>query len=234
VSQSAASGYGMRLGVAVAVTLISVIGGRIVPSFTRNWLAKRGYSSRPAPFDILDRLTVVIFAGALLTWILAPASPIAGALLLVAGMMQGWRLLRWAGLKTLEEPLVWVLHAGYAFVPLGALLLGLAILRDDYLLVQATQHVWMAGAIGLMTLSVMSRATLGHTGRDLSAGPGTTAVYLSLIISVFTRLAAGVWPQIAAETYQLSGLLWLAAFAGFVAIYGPMLARPGAKGQDWR
>jgi uncharacterized protein involved in response to NO len=228
VSQSAASQTGMRLGVAVAVMLISLIGGRIVPSFTRNWLVKHGHSARPDPFDVLDRITVLIFTIALLVWVVAPESLAAGSILLLAGMMQGWRLFRWAGLQTLEEPLVWVLHAGYAFLPLGAVVLALAILWEDILLVQAAQHLWMAGAIGLMTLAVMSRATLGHTGRKLTAGPGTTTVYLSLIGSVFLRFSAGAWPQLAAELYQLSGLLWIAAFFGFAAIYGPMLMRPRA------
>ena len=228
VSQSAASQMGMRLGVAVAVMLISLIGGRIVPSFTRNWLVKHGHSARPDPFGVLDRFTMLIFGLALLVWVVAPQSLAAGSMLLLAGMMQGWRLLRWAGLQTLEEPLVWVLHAGYAFVPLGAVILGLAILWEDILLVQAAQHLWMAGAIGLMTLAVMSRATLGHTGRELTAGPGTTTVYLSLIGSVFLRLAAGASPQLTTELYQFSGLLWVTAYLGFAVIYSPMLMRPRA------
>lgn len=228
VSQSAASQMGMRLGVAVAVMLISLIGGRIVPSFTRNWLVKHGHSARPDPFGVLDRFTMLIFGLALLVWVVAPQSLAAGSMLLLAGMMQGWRLLRWAGLQTLEEPLVWVLHAGYAFVPLGAVILGLAILWEDILLVQAAQHLWMAGAIGLMTLAVMSRATLGHTGRELTAGPGTTTVYLSLIGSVFLRLAAGASPQLTRELYQFSGLLWVTAYLGFAVIYSPMLMRPRA------
>lgn len=133
------------------------------------------------------------------------------------------RLLRWKGLYAATEPLIWVLHAGYAFVPLGGLAIGLSILFPGAIALAASQHVWMAGAVGLMTLAVMTRATLGHTGRDLHAGPATLCIYLALIGSVATRLAAGALPDLVMTLYGVSALLWIVAFGGFAVVYGPML-----------
>ena len=111
-----------------------------------------------------------------------------------------------------------VLHAAYAFVPLGALALGIHILfgwRDT----AAAQHLWMAGAIGAMTLAVMTRATLGHTGRGLHANAPTVAIYLALFAAVGTRLLA---TEVPALSYA-SGALWMIAFGGFLREFGPLL-----------
>jgi len=91
---------------------------------------------------------------------------------------------------------------------------------------QAAQHIWMAGAIGLMTLAVMTRATLGHTGRTLRAGAGTVAIYLLLLLSVAARVAAGAAPEASYELYVLSASCWAGAFGGFALLYGPMLLLP--------
>jgi uncharacterized protein involved in response to NO len=133
---------------------------------------------------------------------------------------------RWAGDRTLAEPLVAVLHLGYLFVPLGALGGAAEILGGGMVGTGAAQHLWMAGGIGLMTLAVMTRATLGHTGRVLAAGPGTTALYGAIIAAVLLRIAAGAWPAAASVLHSLAGASWIAAFAAFAVIYAPMLLRP--------
>ena len=158
------AGYGTRLGVAAALGLIMLIGGRIVPSFTRNWLARRGPGRLPAGFSRFDALSVAAAGLALAAWIAVPGADVTGALLLGAGLLQALRLARWAGERTGAEPLVLVLHVGYAFVPLGFLLLGAAILLPGVLPPSAALHAWTAGAISVMTLAVMTRASLGHTG----------------------------------------------------------------------
>ena len=89
----------------------------------------------------------------------------------------------------------------------------------------AAQHLWMAGAIGLMTLAVMTRATLGHTGRALSAGPGTVMIYAMLLVAVLARGLAGVWPEMSGGLHAVAGLAWIAAFAGFAVLYGALLLR---------
>ncbi|MFX0542240.1 NnrS family protein [Roseovarius sp. S4756] len=218
----AAQGAGLRLGLATAVMMIAVIGGRIVPSFTRNWLVKQGIEARPAaPMQRLDKLVLVASVAALLTWVLVPERMEAGLALILTGALHAVRLARWQGHRTLREPLLWVLHATYALIPLGAVMLGLGIVAN-VAWTAAAQHIWMAGAIGGMTLAVMTRATLGHTGQQLVAGKGTVMIYLALLSSVAARLAVGALPDVRGLT-TLSGALWLAAFGGFAVVYGPCL-----------
>jgi len=222
----AAQGIGARLGLAAAVMMIALIGGRIVPSFTRNWLARTGHAARPAPpMSPYDKVTLALIVAALLLWLSWPMAVVTGAALLVAGGLHLWRLTRWAGHHTAAEPLVWILHLGYGFIPLGALAMGAAILWPDLIAVSAAQHLWMAGGIGTMTLAVMTRATLGHTGQALQAGAGTLAIYLSVMGSALLRLAAGALPAWAPLLYRVSGALWILAFVVFCVIYGAMLLR---------
>lgn len=222
----AAGGYGLRLGLGAAVMMIAVIGGRIVPIFTRNWLVKRGIEpAGPPPMSPFDMAALVVLAASLLIWIARPESAAAGSALIASGALHAIRLARWNGRRTLPEPLVAVLHVGYGFVPLGALAIGAEILAPGLLGAAAAQHLWMGGAIGLMTLAVMTRATLGHTGRELAAGPGTTAIYVALAASVLIRVAGGAFFEQTAISHALSGALWIAAFAGFAALYGRDLCR---------
>lgn len=223
----AAQGYGLRLGLAAGMMMIAVIGGRIVPSFTRNWLARRGEGRLPTPpMQRFDKLALLVLLAAFALWVPLPdAVATGGALLLVAGLHLV-RLARWAGYCTFAEPLVWVLHAGYAFLPLGALALAGEILIPGLLGAAAAQHLWMAGAIGLMTLAVMTRATLGHTGQALTAGKGTICLYLALVAAVLTRLVSGVFPDRAGWLQGMSGSFWIVAFGGFAALYGPLLLKP--------
>jgi uncharacterized protein involved in response to NO len=217
----AAQGYGLRLGLVAAIMMIAVIGGRIVPSFTRNWLVRRGHARLPAPpMQRLDKVALLALAAALLLWVGLPHAVMTGVALVLVGGLHLWRLARWSGHQTWPEPLVLVLHAGYAFVPLGALVLGGAILMPQVLGPSVAQHVWMAGAIGLMTLAVMTRATLGHTGRALTADRGTVAIYLLLVAAVVFRLAAAAVPASATLLQSLSGAAWIAAFGGFCVVYG--------------
>lgn len=227
----AAQGYGLRLGLAAGLMMIAVIGGRIIPSFTRNWLVRRGPGRLPAPpMQTFDKLALLALLGALLLWVAGPAWLLTGGALALAGVLHALRLARWAGDRTLSEPLVLVLHAGYGFLPLGALALATESFLPGVFGTAAAQHLWMVGAIGLMTLAVMTRATLGHTGQALSAGAGTVAIYLSLGLAVLSRLAAGFWPGEASLFHTLSGLAWVAAFGGFAAVYGRLLLRlPPAK-----
>lgn len=227
----AAQGYGLRLGLAAGLMMIAVIGGRIVPSFTRNWLVRRGPGRLPVPpMQVFDKVALLALFGALILWVANPAWQASSLALALAGVLHALRLSRWAGHRTLAEPLVLVLHAGYAFLPLGALALAVDRVMPGVLGTAAAQHLWMVGAIGLMTLAVMTRATLGHTGQALTAGHGTVALYLSLVLAVLARLAAGFWPGEAALFQALSGLAWIGAFGGFAILYGRLLLRlPPAK-----
>ena len=227
----AAQGYGLRLGLGAGIMMIAVIGGRIVPSFTRNWLVKRRSTALPVPpMQSFDKVALAALLVALGLWVLLPLGTPTGLALVLAGVLHALRLARWAGHRTFAEPLVTVLHAGYAFVPLGALALAVEILAPGSFGMAGAQHFWMAGAIGLMTLAVMTRATLGHTGQNLTAGAGTVIIYLALILSVFARVAGGVWPEVSGPLTTAAGLLWIVGFGGFSIVYGALLLRlPAAK-----
>lgn len=223
----AAQGHGLRLGLGAAIMMIAVIGGRVVPSFTRNWLVKRRSAVLPVPpMQRFDKGALVVMLGALVLWVVQPLHPLTGAALVLTGALHALRLGRWAGHRTLAEPLVTVLHVAYAFLPLGALAIGVEILLPGGLGMAGAQHLWMAGAVGLMTMAVMTRATLGHTGQALSAGAGTIAIYAALILAVLARVGAGIWPEHAAWLHSLSGLAWIAGFGGFAGLYGPVMLRP--------
>jgi uncharacterized protein involved in response to NO len=213
--------YGVRIAISAVVLLISLIGGRVVPSFTNNWLARNNPGRLPVPFSRLDIVTIVTGALSLATWTAAPAYPVTGILLLIAGCMQSTRLMRWAGDRTLAEPLVLVLHVGYAFVPIGFLLLGVSAWSTS---VPATAgiHAWTVGAIGVMTLAVMTRASLGHTGQPLRAGRATLFIYAAVLGAAVTRIVAAFSGSI--TLVEFAGLAWIAAFGCFVLVYGPLLA----------
>lgn len=227
----AAQGYGLRVGLGAVIMMIAVIGGRIVPSFTRSWLAKRALGRLPVPpMQRFDKAALLALLAALLVWAVLPEHSVTGALLLLAGALHAIRLGRWAGDRTLAEPLVAVLHLGYAFLPLGALALGAEILAPGLFGMAAAQHLWMGGAAGLMTLAVMTRATLGHTGQTLTAGPGTIGIYAALVVAVLARVTAGLWPTQASVLHMVAGIAWILAFAGFALIYGRLLLRlPATK-----
>ncbi len=223
---ASASDAGNRLGVATLLMLVSLIGGRIVPSFTHNWLVKQGPNSpTPAQFDSVDRIALFATAVALLTWAFAPDSPPAPWLELAACGALAARLARWRGERTLAEPLLWILHLGYAWLSVGLLLLGLNGLAP-LLPPTAALHALTVGAIGTMTLAVMTRASLGHTGRALVAGKRTIAIYAVITMAALLRLLAPVLGPHYSLALSLSAVAWCGAFGGFALFYFKALTRP--------
>ena len=218
-------GYGNRLGVAITIVLIALIGGRIIPSFTRNWLVKQGPGRLPQPFGKFDIGVIAMSVAALLCWVVVPDHWLVGWGAVLAAIANFARLARWAGERTPKEPLVLVLHVAYAFIPIGFTLLALARFAPQIVGDTAAIHAWTAGAIGLMTLAVMTRASLGHTGRGLTAGPAITLIYGLILISVIARVAAafGVAPDL---LLKAASVAWIFGFAGFAAVFTPMLSRP--------
>ena len=222
---SGISGFGTRIGIAVAIALISLIGGRVIPSFTHNWLTRENPGRLPAPFGQFDVAVLAVSVAALVLWIALPSWPGTAVLMLVAGIGQAVRLARWAGDRTLRDALVFVLHVGYAFVPAGFVIVAGAIVLPRAIPLSAGLHAWTVGAIGTMTLSIMTRATLGHTGRALAAGRLTQAIYGLVVAAAVLRIAAAFAPA-ATALLHAAAAAWIAAFWIFAVGYGPALFQP--------
>lgn len=224
------SGFGWRLGLVAILVLISVIGGRIVPSFTRNWLIQQRSPNLPQPARrALDRAALGLLHAGLFGWVFLPGFRPIGGLLLLAAVLNLWRLLRWRGAAAAAEPLLLVLHVGYGWLVLGAALLGLAML-DPALPLGAAIHALTAGAIGTMTLAVMTRATRGHTGRRLAADRITMLIYGLVTLAAAARVAAAMIPAWIMPLLLVAAVLWIGAFGIFVLAYGPMLLLPRTSG----
>ena len=216
---------GYRSGISLVVIMISLIGGRIIPSFTRNWLAKRSIKDHlPVQANRFDFVTIILTAVALIVWTALPRHMFAGSLLVLAAIFQAVRLGRWRGVRAAADPLVLILHVGYFWVPVGLALIGVSILSPD-VPVSAGIHALTAGAMATMILAVMSRATLGHTGRELRANPATSFMYLLVTIGAVLRVAAAFDLSGDTRGIELAGISWAGAFLIFLFAYGPMLLK---------
>ena len=231
---AASADLGNRLGIATLLMLISLVGGRIVPSFTRNWLVKALPGAiEPAPFDRFDRAVLVLTALALILWVIVPDASVSAVAAFAAGLALAARLGRWRGGRTWREPLVLILHAGYGWLALGLVLLGLNAFVP--LLPPTTAlHALTVGAIGTMTLAVMTRAALGHTGHALAAGRGTIAIYALVTLAAALRLLAPSAGSRYLLVLALAGAAWSGAFGLFALLYAPVLARPRLTGNQPR
>ncbi|MBV9203762.1 MAG: NnrS family protein [Alphaproteobacteria bacterium] len=218
---------GNRIGLATLLMLITFVGGRIIPSFTRNWLAKqRPEAPAPATFGVTDRVALALVAFALAAWVVAPRSVLAPWAELAAAIAIGARLLRWRSRVTLREPLLWVLHLGYGWLALGFLILGLNGLTE-VMPETAALHALTVGAIGTMTLAVMSRASL-------TAGPGTTTVYLLVTLAALLRVAAPFDAVAYIPILVLAGIAWSSAFGLFVLLFAGPLTTPRIRAEKVR
>jgi uncharacterized protein involved in response to NO len=215
--------YSSRAGIALVVTLVCVIGGRIVPSFTRNWLARRDPGRLPVPFGRFDAITMLIGAGAMVAWVVVPSGRFVAAALGIAGLFHFVRLVRWAGYRTFSDRLVLILHIAYAFVPAGFFLSALSCL--ELVVPSAGIHAWTGGAVGSMTIAVMTRASLGHTGQALSASVSTQAVYAAIVVAALARICAALDPVYSVPLLMIAGVAWAGAFLGFALAFAPLLCR---------
>ena len=217
-----AADVSIRVGIGVVMLLISLIGGRIIPSFTRNWLVKFNPGRLPVPFGRFDGAVIGCSALALISWVVAPLNAVTGVLMALAGGLHLVRLARWAGDRTFRERLLVILHVGYVFVPFGFILHAIAVFGA--LPTSAGIHAWMTGAAGTMTLAVMTRASLGHTGQALTASPAIQGIYAAVIIAALARVAAVMFPAHSYVLLHIAACGWLVAFLGFAVAFGPLLA----------
>lgn len=224
-------GIGWRLGFATVLMLVALIGGRIIPSFTRNWLMKARPGGRmPGQPGRFDHAGLAAMGIALASWAAQPMTAVTAMLLGLAALLQAARLARWCGLSTRGEPIVFILHLAYAWLPLGLALLGLSHFVAA-LPPSAALHALSAGAMASMTLAVMTRASLGHTGRALVATPATLAIYALVTLGALLRVSAFALPIEYPLALGAAAALWGGAFAVFVIAYAPLLARPRPDGK---
>lgn len=218
---------GQLLMADMALLLVVLIGGRIVPSFTLNALRKTAHAAEPKPLPGVDRGAILAVALVALTDLLAPGSLAAGLAAALAAVLTALRLSRWHGLRTWRWPILWVLHLAYALIPL-ALAMKAATLLAGSPWASAWLHLQLAGAVGLMILAVMTRATLGHTGRALVAAPATVAAYLLLLAAALLR---SLGPPLGTGALFAAALCWVTAFLLFLSVHAPLLLRRRADGK---
>jgi uncharacterized protein involved in response to NO len=223
-----AADYGIRIGLAAILLLVMLIGGRIVPSFTRNWLARMNPGPLPSPPDRWDVAATVVAGLALAAWIVAPQAPPVGVALAAAGVAQAARLARWRGWRAWRDRLVLVLHVAYAFIPVGFFLTALSAFRLAP--ISAGEHAWAIGVIGGMTMVVMSRASLGHTGRPLVASAAVQAVYALILVAAIARVGAALSTDWWFVGLHVAAFAWAAAFLGFALLYWRVLVGPPKGG----
>lgn len=214
-----------RAALSLIIVLIALIGGRIVPSFTGNWLRPKG-GRLPVAFNRFDTATMVVSLLALAAWIIIPDHIATGLLALAAGFLQAARLVRWAGDRTWREPILFILHVGYAFIPLGFLLLAASILTDDMPQVAAI-HAWGVGACGIMPLAVMTRVALAHTRRSIHADRAIVSVYALAIFAALARIIVAIGYHNHLLLW-MAGATWSAALIVFFVRYIPVLFGPSA------
>lgn len=221
-------GPGMTLGLGVVLMMVTVIGGRILPAFTRNGLGADGVHVRSCPK--LEKVTLLSTLALVAGELALTPGPLLGTLALVAALAHGVRLARWNGWRAWRSPILWVLHLGYAWIPVALALKALNGFID--LPAASGLHALTAGAFATLILAVMSRASLGHTGRPLLASRTTVAAYLLLTVAALARTAApllpGEWLWLALEG---AGLAWVLAFALYLAAYAPVLLSPRVDGR---
>jgi uncharacterized protein involved in response to NO len=220
---------GQLLSANTALALVGLIGGRIIPSFTLNALRKSGRPAEPRPLPGVDRAAILSLLGVVVVDLVAPGGAVAGVVAGVAAVLVALRLSRWHGLRTLDQPILWVLHLAYAFVPLALATKAVWLLAGAPWAMHWL-HLQGAGALAMMILAVMTRAILGHTGHALVAAPPTVLAYVLLALAAPMRafgpsLVPGLLPLV------LAAALLVAAFLLFLWVYAPILLRARADGK---
>ena len=219
-----------RAALAILLLLLTFIGGRVTPAFTAEYLAGRQSVGHPAPFSRFDGLTMLSVLIAALVWLVQPQSQAAGALFVLAGVANLIRVVRWRGWEAWREPLVFILTVGYGWLALSLLALGGASL--GVLPAANAVHVLTTGAVGTMTLAVMTRASLGHSGRGRQADLMTTVMYVLVNLAAILRVFAPTSDAPTGMTNFLLGMAalgWSGAYLLFTLAYGSILVRPSLE-----
>ncbi|MBF0096129.1 MAG: NnrS family protein [Magnetococcales bacterium] len=218
---------GLYVGIDAIVFFLVMVGGHIMPMFTRNALAN---TEMLPPIPIKPALEIagaVTLTAIVLSDLYDPYNAVGGVILCVAALVQAWRLSLWHTLKTLKIPILWVLHVGYAWLVIGLMLRGISQTLH-WLPPTAALHALTIGAMGLFTLGIMGRVSLAHTGRPLQASFSFALTFYLIIAAVCIRVfAILIWPM---QAITLSALLWIGAFALFIVNFATALTQPRPDG----
>lgn len=223
--------HALIVGIDIVLILITVIGGRIIPTFTTSALKQRGVSGPTPAWPGITELAVGSMIAVALSDLFVPDGTIAGVIAALAAIVHAARLAQWRTLKSLRQPIVWVLHLAYVWLPVGLALKAFALVTGA-----APAAFWLhaltIGAAATMIFAVMTRASLGHTGRPLVVEPVIALAYLLLTAAALVRVFGLAVLRIAyPEVIIAAAFLWTAAFVLFTWIYAPMLLAPRIDGK---
>jgi uncharacterized protein involved in response to NO len=205
--------------------LVVLIGGRIVPSFTSNWLRGRGESQLPVNNLLLDRVAITLTILTGLSDALVPNRTPTGWLAIAAAIAHAARIMQWHGLRTLSNPLLAILHVAYWWIPVGYAMLGLASL-GLFLTPTAALHALTMGAIGTMVFAMITRVPLGHTARPLNASRLTVVAYGILTLAIVARIMSPLATANYITMINVAAIGWCFAFLIYIWVYWPVLTGP--------
>lgn len=215
----------------IVLLLLTIVGGRILPAFTSNALRRANITFNLHRHAWLERLLPAAMIAVIVIDIWQPGPVLRGCLAFIVAAMHAVRLSGWRSLRTGGDPMLWVLHLAYAWLPLGFVLKGIALLGEPAW-AQYWQHGFGIGAIATMILAVTTRTALGHTGRPLTVSRPIVVAYLLLALAALLRVAGPVvWPDNYSNVLLAAGTSWAIAFLIYVAVYGPILATPRVDGK---
>lgn len=221
----------LHVAIMMILMMVSLIGGRIIPAFTVASLRRRGIMASQTDQSKLDMLALLSLLAVTLCLVFTKETPILGITAAVSCVIHGLRMRHYHTPKAMAEPLLWILHAGYAWLVVGLALLALS--GFGLFDIKAVIHALTAGCIGSMTLGMICRVSLGHTGRELKIGNLTVssfyAIQLAAAIRVFGPMFA---PAYTSEWIISSAVLWTFCFSAYIVVYMGMLFSPRPDGQE--
>ena len=218
-----------RAGVGVVVLLCAIIAGRVVPMFTRNTTGSATVVSSKA-LDVAALVALAIYTA---VDVAAPSSRVVGGVAAGAALLVVARAARWGGAASARHPLLWILHLGHAWIAVGLALRAASVLGAS-IPSTASTHAFTVGAVGSLTLGMMARVSLGHTGRLIAAGPLTVGAFVLVTLAACARVFGPVAAGLAVPYLGwlvISGVAWSVAFALFLVVYARVLVAPRVDGK---
>ena len=223
--------HALYVGIDIVLLLVTVVGGRIIPAFTSSALKQQGIASPRHTWRAMTPLAIGAMVAITLIDLWKPESAMAGTVAAAAALIQAVRLAQWQGLRTFRLPIVWVLHLGYLWLVIGLALKALALVADVSF-AHFYLHALTIGVAGTMILAVITRASLGHTGRPLRVTHSTIWAYALLTAAAVARVfGPQLLPLAYTQVVVLAAGLWTAAFVLFLKVYVPILLGPRADGK---